>query len=221
MATLHESLKSLSPVTFDSVPSNLSELDNYLRKHFSACQLLIESVPPPPPPPASGPYSRRDRSNTASSIASGISDISQSAIRSDPPIPEHESLQKEWGKPLKLSSKENPLGIGVYKLSGKDGRGAWFARRSVHEGLSFDRWKSGLEKEFPESVEVEGGPGAGKVRGIGGEKRVERIVVDGGTMEGKVACCQHQTVPSSSIQYTTCQHNFLARRRQETLSHCF
>ena len=185
MAALHESLKSLAPVTFDSISTDAPELNSYLRKHFLACQLLIDSVPPPPPPPTSGPYTGRNRSGTASSTASGISDISQSAARSEPPVSEHELLQKEWGKPLKMSAKENPLGIGVYKLSGKDGRGAWFARRSVHEGLSFDRWKAGLEKEFPESVEVEGGPGAGKVRGIGGERRVERVQTDEGTMEGK------------------------------------
>ena len=190
MAALHESLKSLSPVAFDSVPADPTELSSFLRKHFSTCQLLIDSVPPPPPPPDSDPYEQRNRSHTTSSTASGVSDILQSALRSELPIAEHEQLQKEWGKPLKLSSKENPLGISVYKLSGKDGKGAWFARRSVHEGLSFDKWKSGLEKEFPESVDVEGGPGAGKVRGIGGEKLIERLETDRGTMEGKAVCSQ-------------------------------
>lgn len=95
-------------------------------------------------------------------------------------------LQKEWGKPIKLSVKENPLGMAVYKLAGKDGKGAWFARRSVHEGLGFRKWKLGLQKEFPESLKVQGGPGEGNIRGIGGERVVESISVDGmGQLEGE------------------------------------
>ena len=75
--------------------------------------------------------------------------------------------------------------MGVYKLSSKDGRGAWFARRSVHEGLPFSQWKDGLQGEFPESLKVQGGPGEGNVRGIGGERRVERREIERvGTMEG-------------------------------------
>lgn len=76
--------------------------------------------------------------------------------------------------------------MAVYKLSSKDGKGAWFARRSVHEGLGFSRWKKGLEKEFPETLKVQGGPGEGNIRGIGGEKRVEDMKVDGvGKVEGE------------------------------------
>ena len=73
----------------------------------------------------------------------------------------------------------------MYKLAGKDGRGAWFARRSVHEGMGFRKWKLGLQREFPETLEVQGGPGEGNIRGIGGERRVERMAVEGvGTVEG-------------------------------------
>ena len=71
------------------------------------------------------------------------------------------------------------MGISVYKLSAKDGKGAWFARRSVHEGLSFERWKEGLIEEFPASLEVQGGPGEGKVRGIAAERRQEKLEVEG------------------------------------------
>lgn len=79
------------------------------------------------------------------------------------------------------------MGISVYKLAGKDGKGAWFARRSVHEGLGFEKWKKGLEREFPETMKVQGGPGVGNIRGIGGERRVEHKVVDGvGKMEGEL-----------------------------------
>lgn len=78
------------------------------------------------------------------------------------------------------------MGMAVFKLPSKDGKGAWFARRSVHEGLGFNRWKTSLEREFPESLKVQGGPGEGNIRGIGGERRVENInVEDVGKLEGK------------------------------------
>ncbi len=79
------------------------------------------------------------------------------------------------------------MAMAVYKTAGKDGKGAWFARRSVHEGMGFKKWKMGLQKEFPESMAVRGGPGEGNIRGIGGERRVERIAVDGmGMIEGDI-----------------------------------
>lgn len=86
---------------------------------------------------------------------------------------------------MKMNAKDNPLGMNVYKLGGKDWKGAWFARRSVHEGLGFRKWKRGLEREFPETMKVQGGPGEGNIRGIGGEKRVAFKEVEGvGKMEG-------------------------------------
>lgn len=79
------------------------------------------------------------------------------------------------------------MGMSVYRCAGKDGRGAWFARRSVHEGLGFRKWKLGLQREFPETLEVQGGPGEGNIRGIGGERRVERKCVEGvGVVEGMI-----------------------------------
>ena len=98
--------------------------------------------------------------------------------------------------------------MSVYKMAGKDGRGAWFARRSVHEGLGFRKWKLGLQREFPESMEVQGGPGEGNIRGIGSERRVESITVDGvGTIEGefdeplsaRVMLNEHNRLTNSSI----------------------
>ena len=112
--------------------------------------------------------------------------MSASSARADPLNPSYVSFQKEWGKPIKLAPKDNPLGMAVYKMAGKDGKGAWFARRSVHEGMGFKKWKLGLEKEFPESMEVQGGPGEGNIRGIGGERKVEQMEVKGlGRVEGK------------------------------------
>ena len=185
MAALHQALQTLGPISYDTVPTSTDELKTFLQQTFAQSQLLIDSVPPPPPD-ISTPVTARSRANTTTSIASNVSEVSASSARSDPPIADHLALQREWGKPIKLSAKENPLGMAVYKLAGRDGRGAWFARRSVHEGgMGFDKWKAGLQYEFPESLKVQGGPGTGNVRGIGGEKRVERKEVEGvGCMEG-------------------------------------
>ena len=188
MAALHSALQVLSPTSFSNVPSDDLQLQTYIEDAFSKSQILIDSVPPPLINDLPNSPGLRSRANTATSSASGASEMSASSARSDPPISAHAALQKEWGKPIKLSAKENPLGMGVYKLSGKDGRGAWFSRRSVHEGLGFTKWKLGLQREFPESLEVQGGPGEGNIRGIGGEKRVVKKVLSGvGTMEGESA----------------------------------
>jgi len=187
MAALHEALKTLSPIEFSSIP--VHHLEPFLTNTFRGAQLLIDCIPIPPPAEVmSTPVAGRSRANTVSSIASSASEISASAARPSPPPPSVESLQAQWGKPVRLNARDNPLGISVYKLAGRDGKGAWFARRSVHEGLGFAKWKKGLEKEFPETMKVQGGPGEGNIRGIGGERRVEHKAVDGvGKMDGKQA----------------------------------
>ena len=184
MAALHSALQSLNPTPFSSVPVVQSETVSYLQNAFTEAQTIIDSVPLPPP---NDPLiTSRPRSFTSASTASNVSEISSSSARSEPLDSTHISLQKEWGKPIRLNAKDNPLGMAVYKLGGKDGNGAWFARRSVHEGLGFKKWKLGLQREFPESLEVQGGPGEGNIRGIGGEKRVERRYIEGvGTVEGR------------------------------------
>ncbi|KAI9806218.1 MAG: hypothetical protein M1825_006333 [Sarcosagium campestre] len=175
MAALHSALQILSPTEFTSVPQD--DLESYLKEAFSKAQMLVNSVPIPDE--KSTPDAGRSRSNTTSSLASSASEMSLSSARPAAPITEHAVLQKEWGKPLKLAAKDNPLGMSVYKLSGKDGRGSWFARRSVHEGLGFKAWKKSLQQEFPESLQVQGGPGEGNIRGIGGERKVETKVAHG------------------------------------------
>ena len=184
MASLYTALQSLGPTEFSSVPTEESKTKDYLQDLFDQAKIIIDSVPPPQETP---PTNARPRSNTATSIVSSASDLSASSARSDPIDQANTSLQKEWSKPIKLAAKENPLSMSVYKLGGKDGRGAWFARRSVHEGLGFRQWKLGLQREFPETMEVQGGPGEGNIRGIGGERRVAKIRVDGvGTIEGQL-----------------------------------
>ncbi|KAE9379144.1 hypothetical protein N431DRAFT_478218 [Stipitochalara longipes BDJ] len=177
MAALHDALKTLGPLDFDDAP--LDDLSPFLSNAFSKAQLIVDSVPIPAP---SEEYDSDGRSR-ASSTASSASEISISSARSAPPPSNVEALQKEW-KQVKMNPKENPLGMSVYKLGGKDGRGSWFARRSVHEGLGFTKWKKALEREFPETMKVQGGPGEGNIRGIGGEQRVAYKNVEGvGKME--------------------------------------
>ena len=184
MADLHAALKGLSPISYTEIPTTESQLKEYLQDTFARGQLLIDSVPQPPANLVE--QSGRPRSVTGASMASNASEMSTSSARAEALVPAHAALQKEWGKPIKLSAKENPMGMGVYKLSGKDGR-AWFARRSVHEGMPYHKWKQALKSEFPESLEIQGAPGEGNIRGIGAEKRIEKKEVPGvGSLEGKV-----------------------------------
>ncbi|KAF7879603.1 hypothetical protein EAF04_000798 [Stromatinia cepivora] len=178
MAALHDALKALGTISYDETPTD--NLKPFLLDAFNSGQLIADSIPIPDSAESS---SGRSRSNTASSIASSASEISASHARSPPPPHDIESLQKEW-KQVKLKPADNPLGISVYSCKGKDGKGTWFARRSVHEGLGFTKWKRGLEREFPETLKVQGGPGEGNIRGIGGEKRVAYNNIPGtGKME--------------------------------------
>ncbi|KIX95856.1 uncharacterized protein Z520_08564 [Fonsecaea multimorphosa CBS 102226] len=173
MVNLHESLKALAPCKFSDIPQKHEELEPFLSDLFSQVQTIVESIPIPDPDPT-----HRHRSHTTGSItANNASEMFMSSARSPPPAPEYAALQHEWGKPVKLAAKENPLGIAVYKLSSKDGKGSWFARRSVHEGLGFNRFKHGFQREFPTSLAVQGKPGEGNIRGIGAETRVEEITV--------------------------------------------
>ena len=176
MAALHSALAALGPEDFSNVPTSDEELDKYMSNLFSQCEVIIESIPLPPPPDEK---ISRARAQTVSSIASNASEISSSSLRSAPAKPEHQDLQTLWGKPIKLSAKDNPLGMSVYKTSGKDGRGSWFARRSVHEGLGYSRWQAALAREFPESMDTPGEPWDGNIRGIGGERKVEDRSIEG------------------------------------------
>lgn len=169
MAALQSALRFLAPVTYTDIPEAPEELDEYLGDLFAQIQTVVDSIPIADP---DVPDTRK-RSYTTSSIASNASEMSVSSARSVPPSPQNLALQKEWGKSLRLNKNENQLGISVYKVGGKDGRGAWFARRSVHEGLGFARFKKAFEKEFSTSLAVQGAPGEGNIRGIGAESKVE------------------------------------------------
>ena len=213
MAALHDALKTLGPLDYSETPTN--DLKPFLSKAFSNGQLIVDSVPIPPPPTKA--LDTRPRSSSA---ASSSSEISLSNARTPSPASDVEVLQKEW-KAVKLAANANPLGMNVYKLGGKDGKGAWFARRSVHEGLGFTKWKRALEREFPETMKVQGGPGEGNIRGIGGERRVEFESVDGvGKMEGlweyDVDCVGF----ANDVQSFCYLRSFLVLLRREISSLC-
>lgn len=183
MLPLYNALEALRPKDFSEVP--LDDLKAFLPDLFSKAELIANSVPPPP---NGTPYELSRRSRTDANGATSAADLTVSQVRRPPPLAEHSELQKAWGKPLKLSAKDNATGISVFKMAGHDRHGAWFARTSVHEGLGFAKWKRAMMREFPESLAVEGGPGVGNVRGIGGDKRLEDIAVEGvGKLEGTFA----------------------------------
>jgi hypothetical protein len=179
MAELHEALKALSPTDWDDVP--LDNLESYMTTLLTSGELICNSVPQPNDGTAfheAKPYF--DEPNGATSHK----DVHPSSARQHPSAKEHEDLQKNWGKAMKFSAKENPLNVSVYKMAGKDRYGAWFARRSVHEGMGFSKFKNAMAKEFAASMAVEGGPGSGCIRGIGVDTRLEKKEVEGvGTLE--------------------------------------
>lgn len=186
MSKLHDALSSLRPVPYSDIPVN--ELADYLRKTFAEAELILNSVPLPP---GGDDFATARRTRTDPNAATKAAEMTCSTVRPPQPDKAHEELQKAWGKPMKLSAKDNPLGVSVFKMAGHDRHGAWFARRSVHEGLGFERWKKAMQREFPESLAVQKGPGEGSVRGIGGDRVLEREEAEGlGRLEG--GCCLPQ-----------------------------
>lgn len=141
MAELHEALQSLAPTSVDLFPSSDTGFQSYLFDALSSSQILISSVPLPAiVPPAVTP----------------------------PPEP-HPELSAEW-KPVKISPKDNPYNISVFKLPSKDGRGAWFARRSIHTDIPFPRFQACLQREFEQSTGKDDA-----IRGIGKEAKLEEL----------------------------------------------
>jgi hypothetical protein len=180
MAELFKALECLRPKDFSDIPTD--NLKSFLPEILANAELIANSVPPPP---NGTPYESSKRTRTDSQPATGAADLTVSEVRRPPTAAEHEKLHKSWGKPVKLGAKEAATGMSVYKMAGHDRHGAWFSRSSVHEGLGFAKWKSAMLREFPESLEVQGGPGEGNIRGIGGDQRLEDITVEGiGQLQG-------------------------------------
>jgi hypothetical protein len=182
MSELHSALEVLQPRDWNDIPA--SDLDPFLSEVFAQSELIVNSVPPPP---GGCDYLSSSRTLNTVNGASKAAEVIHSDARPQPPPEGIVKLQKSWGKPLKINAKDNPLGITMYKMAGHDRHGAWFARRSVHEGLGFTKWKKAMQREFPESLSVQGGPGEGSVRGIGADRRLEHEVKEAGKLEGE--CC--------------------------------
>ncbi|KAI5804418.1 hypothetical protein EDC01DRAFT_643319 [Geopyxis carbonaria] len=145
MTEVHEALKALAPTEHHAFPDSPAVVDVHLASHLASTHTLIASIPPPAavPPGATLP--------AASTLP-----------------PAAAALQKDW-KPVKLSAKDNPLDISVFKLAAKDGKGSWFARRSIHTDVPFARFKAGLQAEFACR------DGDAPVRGIGKEECVRAL----------------------------------------------
>ncbi|KAI6785748.1 uncharacterized protein J7T54_006087 [Emericellopsis cladophorae] len=184
--THHEAFTSLCPVDWADVPKD--NLKPYLNSVFAEASTVVESIPSPTSKASSSSGSSkkgRARSKTDSAVLENGATLpvatSGPGFRPDPATVEQAlKLKDEW-KDVKVNPRENPLGIQVYKLSAKDGKGAWFARRSVHEGLTFDQWVAGMQREFLESMKVDEGHGSGAIRGLGADQRVENHEIDGDT----------------------------------------
>ncbi|ORY63565.1 uncharacterized protein BCR38DRAFT_437172 [Pseudomassariella vexata] len=170
--TAHEAFKALAPIDWDKIDPD--DVGAFMKDTFGDAQCLIDSIP--------------------ISLTSNVQQNGRPRSATDPVSPQlpgrapnsserAQQLRKEW-KEVQVNPRDNPLGVNVYRLGAKDKKGAWFARRSIHEGLSFEKWKLGMEREFAESLKVQGKPGDGKIRGIGADKRVVNTVLDGvGKME--------------------------------------
>ena len=174
MKELHEALTYLGPVDWSEVPKD--NLKQYVTECLTAGELIANSVPPNP---EGTPFNASKASQTQPNQATSHKDMTASDARSDPPHADHVKLQKSWGKPYKFKKEQNPHNVGLYKMAGNDRHGAWFARRSVHEGIGFDKFKRAMMREFTEALKVQGEPGAGAVRGIAADRRLERIDVPG------------------------------------------
>lgn len=191
MATLHDALQCLQPTSWDKVPQSPDALREYVRDIFKNGRLVAESLPNPPP------YDREEYQelNSQATDSRPRARIVPSPARVVETDTEITSIQKYWGKPIKMGGpKDNPLGIHVWKLSSSDGKGSWFGRRSIHDGLPFSRWRKKLSSEYEETLKVnqrkieKGQTPDNCIRGIGAEEKVESIEVkdEDGTVLGQL-----------------------------------
>lgn len=191
MAALHDALQCLQPTSWDKVPQSPDALREYLRDIFKNSRLIAESLPDPPP------YDREEyhELDTQATGSRPRARIVPSPARVGETDTEITSIQKQWGKPIKMGGpKDNPLGLHVWKLSSNDGKGSWFGRRSIHDGLPFLRWRKKLSSEYEETLKVnqrkieKGQTPDNCIRGIGAEEKVESIEVkdEDGTVLGQL-----------------------------------
>ncbi|TKA71546.1 hypothetical protein B0A55_07063 [Friedmanniomyces simplex] len=207
---LHDALKSLAPTPYSDIP--LNDLPSYLTTCFTAGELIVNSIPPPlngEPFPTARPH------HSTPNPARSAKDMHVSLARPSPPHESHEALQKYWGKPYKFSAAANPYGVALYKMAGQDRHGAWFARRSVHEGIGFSKFRRAMQDEFPHTLTVQGGPGAGAIRGLSVDSRLEDVDVAGvGHMEVYLLSGQmpKPVTPREFVQVLMCSEDSLTEK---------
>ena len=235
MGSLHEALQCLGPTTWDEVPKEQTELRDYLRDIARKARLIVDSVPeqepqqqPPTPEECDATQHSHDANHTpgepykiTSSSARVSTDTNINGTGTGTADPE---LQQQWGKPLKPgNSRDNPYNIPMYKMQAADGKAAWFARRSVHEGMPYSRWKEKLSDEMEWTLRMnrarlEKGQAPDRVvRGLGAAKKEEEVSVfgdddgDGSGGDGKevlggvkvfdiCAHCPKPTTPRDFVQ---------------------
>ncbi|KAJ5678167.1 uncharacterized protein N7477_003800 [Penicillium maclennaniae] len=189
MTTLHEALQCLKPTSWEEVPQSPDGLREYVRDIFREGRLVAESLPDPPP------YEHEEQYIVESETAASGRRVIPSSVRVRETDPDITSLQKQWGKPIKMGgAKDNPLGVHVWKLNANDHGGQWFGRRSVHEGLPFSQWQKKLSSEYDETLKVnrkkieKGRTPDHSIRGIGAEEKVENVEVmdEDGSVMGQV-----------------------------------
>ncbi|KAJ5678935.1 hypothetical protein N7462_007179 [Penicillium macrosclerotiorum] len=205
MTSLQEALHCLQPTSWDAIPQSPEDLREYVRDIFKKGRLIAESLPDPPP------YDSEAHHGRANSPARVV----PSSARIAETDPEITSMQKEWGKPIKMGGpKDNPLGVHVWKLSANDGGGQWFGRRSVHNGLPFVQWKKKLSTEYDETLKVnekkieKGETPDNSIRGIGAEQKVESMEVK--DEDGSVLCQVAVYHVSAQFPRPTAPRDFVA-----------
>lgn len=184
----HEPFKALGPIDWTTVSSqeDAGSLPSLLATTFADSQTLVDSIPAPAPVKGSSsdPIGRA-RSATDSAVGPAPTTTTTTSLGKAAAA----TLRADW-KEVKIGNgaRDNPHSISVYRLSARDGRGTWFARRSLHRGIGFERWRAGLQKEFDETLKraPPTEPGTGNIRGIGAEKMVEnRELSSDGSLRGK------------------------------------
>ncbi|PWY74011.1 hypothetical protein BO83DRAFT_398448 [Aspergillus eucalypticola CBS 122712] len=209
LPTLQESLESLSPTTWTDVPStDPAALRAYITDLRTKAHLIVDSVPLPSDDDiqaqqaaygghpaskvvrASGAvpvHDLVDHDNGNNGDSSSGSGSGSGKSNNNGKGGGVQALRKQWSKPIRVTnSRDNPLQIPIYKLQGGDGKGHWFGRRSVHEGLGFERWREKLSGEMGETLRRnqervrKGKMPDQAVRGIGAERLVEGVEVMGG-----------------------------------------
>ena len=191
MSSLHEALQCLGPTTWDEVPKEQPELRDYLRDIARKARLIVDSVPEQEQQQQSTPEEcdatqhSHDTSHTPGKPYKITPSPARTSTNSNTDTADPE-LQRQWGKPLKAgNSRDNPYSIPMYKMQAADGKAAWFARRSVHEGMPYSRWKERLSGEMEwtlrmNEARLEKGQAPDRVvRGLGAAKKVEDVSVFG------------------------------------------